>query len=275
MLERSFSEQDKCGLLRVFKRWCAQAACSGGGGGFYSNGTADATYSAPGGTGFRQGGSASVFSAYTGYDIGGFGGGAPADYVGSCNSQGGAAGGYTGASGRDGAAVAWGYGGGSIMVGGVNTIAQTGGAAAGSGSVLITAVATNAPSTEPSQEPSQRPTLEPSTAVPSFSPTLSGVTYSPSSAPTTAIPTSSSPSSSAPTAAPTYPGPASFSYSGVIQYYQVPATGIYRIRAQGAQGGSAGACPACGGLGALMQGDFILNGGQWLAILVKKNVFFV
>ena len=71
--------------------------CGGGGGGFYSSGGNDLTYGFGGGAGFRQGGAGGTNSY--GYQNGGFGGGACADYVGSCNMEAGAGGGYGGGSG--------------------------------------------------------------------------------------------------------------------------------------------------------------------------------
>jgi hypothetical protein len=71
-------------------------ACGGGGGGFYSNGGNDTYYGYPGGKGFWQGGAGA--SVGGGYQNGGFGGGAVADYVGSCNTVAGAGGGYGGGS---------------------------------------------------------------------------------------------------------------------------------------------------------------------------------
>jgi len=75
-------------------------SCSGGGGGFYTSGGTDALYGFTGGAGFRQGGAGGIpTSLYTSsYQAGGFGGGAPANYVGSCNQQAGNGGGYSGGS---------------------------------------------------------------------------------------------------------------------------------------------------------------------------------
>ena len=85
--------------------------CGGGGGGFYTSGGNDESYGFGGGQGFRQGGAGGT---YSGYQSGGFGGGACADYVGSCNIQGGAGGGYSGGSGlNSGGYQTTGYGGGS------------------------------------------------------------------------------------------------------------------------------------------------------------------
>jgi hypothetical protein len=54
-----------------------------------------------------------------------------------------------------------------------------------------------------------------------------------------------------------------------IQYWTVPRTGTYTIRAKGAQGAPATATG--GGLGADMQGDFVLTQGQKLQILVGQS----
>lgn len=54
-----------------------------------------------------------------------------------------------------------------------------------------------------------------------------------------------------------------------IQYWTVPRTGTYTIRAKGAQGAPATATG--GGLGADMQGDFVLTQGQKLQILVGQE----
>lgn len=54
-----------------------------------------------------------------------------------------------------------------------------------------------------------------------------------------------------------------------IQYWTVPRTGIYTITARGAQGAPATATG--GGLGAVMQGDFALQQGQKLQILVGQE----
>jgi hypothetical protein len=50
-----------------------------------------------------------------------------------------------------------------------------------------------------------------------------------------------------------------------IQNFTVPATGVYRIRARGAQGGFNG------GLGAIMEGDFTLNAGEIIRIIVGQQ----
>jgi hypothetical protein len=51
-----------------------------------------------GGQGFQQGGTGGNSGSYSGYQLGGFGGGATADYVGACYYYGGAGGGYSGGS---------------------------------------------------------------------------------------------------------------------------------------------------------------------------------
>jgi hypothetical protein len=58
----------------------------------------------------------------------------------------------------------------------------------------------------------------------------------------------------------------SVTVTGGIQYWTVPTTGTYRITAMGAQGGG-----AQGGLGASMQGDFVLTQGQVIRILVGQQ----
>jgi hypothetical protein len=71
-----------------------------GGGGFYSSGGDDYLYGYPGGQGFRQGGLGGSNSKYSSsYSDGGYGGGAVANYFGSCNLRGGNGGGYTGGKG--------------------------------------------------------------------------------------------------------------------------------------------------------------------------------
>jgi hypothetical protein len=54
-----------------------------------------------------------------------------------------------------------------------------------------------------------------------------------------------------------------------IQTWTVPYTGNYRIDARGAQGGTSGT--TAGGLGATMIGDFALNGGEVIQILVGQQ----
>jgi hypothetical protein len=86
-------------------------SCGGGGGGFYTSGGNDTYYGAVGGRGFQQGGAGGTLS---GYQTGGFGGGASADYIGSCNMQGGAGGGYSGGSAYNSTGyLTTGWGGGS------------------------------------------------------------------------------------------------------------------------------------------------------------------
>jgi len=107
----------------------ASTACGGGGGGFYTSGGNDINYPTygKGGAGFRLGGAGGVGLSY---QAGGFGGGATADYVGSCNTTAGSGGGYSGGSGQNsGASVPSGWGGGSYNSG----TAQTNTAAANSG----------------------------------------------------------------------------------------------------------------------------------------------
>ena len=55
--------------------------------------------------------------------------------------------------------------------------------------------------------------------------------------------------------------------SGGIQYWTVPHTGTYRLTAAGASGWGA---DASGGYGAQMQGDFLLNAGSTIKILVGQ-----
>lgn len=64
-------------------------------------------------------------------------------------------------------------------------------------------------------------------------------------------------------------GPGVVTVNGGIQAWSVPATGTYRITAAGAQGGQGAGRP--GGLGAIMQGDFSLNAGDVLRILVGQQ----
>lgn len=65
-------------------------------------------------------------------------------------------------------------------------------------------------------------------------------------------------------------GPGVVTVSGGIQQWVVPTTGTYRILAAGAQGGNE--VSNAGGLGALMQGDFQLNQGDVLHILVGQRI---
>src|SRR5688500_14083699 len=53
-----------------------------------------------------------------------------------------------------------------------------------------------------------------------------------------------------------------------IQYWAVPASGVYRIEAYGAKGGNGQT--TTGGSGAKMQGEFTLTMGQILKILVGQ-----
>lgn len=57
--------------------------------------------------------------------------------------------------------------------------------------------------------------------------------------------------------------------TGGIQYWTVPATGTYRITANGAQGGNGAG--RTGGFGASMRGDFQLTAGQVIKILVGQQ----
>ncbi len=59
-----------------------------------------------------------------------------------------------------------------------------------------------------------------------------------------------------------------FNVNGGIQFWTVPQTGTYRIEVWGAQGGNGG---AAGGLGARMRGDFALQQGEKLKILVGQQ----
>jgi len=65
----------------------------------------------------------------------------------------------------------------------------------------------------------------------------------------------------------------SFSYTGSVQNWTVPACATsIRIQASGGQGGnSQGGSPGQGGLGARMQGDFQVNPGTVLTIIVGKQ----
>ena len=55
-----------------------------------------------------------------------------------------------------------------------------------------------------------------------------------------------------------------FNTSGGVQYWTVPATGTYRIRAEGARG----AYPRGGGYGANMRGDFSLEQGEVVRMVI-------
>jgi hypothetical protein len=59
---------------------------------------------------------------------------------------------------------------------------------------------------------------------------------------------------------------ASLIYTGAIQTYTVPTTGIYALTVAGAQGGANGSNP--GGLGAVLSGDVSLNAGTTLQVVV-------
>ncbi len=59
-----------------------------------------------------------------------------------------------------------------------------------------------------------------------------------------------------------------FNVTGGIQLWTVPATGTYQIEVWGAQGGTGNA--AAGGKGARMRGDFMLQKGERLRILVGQ-----
>lgn len=59
------------------------------------------------------------------------------------------------------------------------------------------------------------------------------------------------------------------SVTGGIQYWTVPATGAYRIEAAGAQGVNEEV--NAGGLGAVIRGEFLLNQGDVLKILVGQT----
>ena len=59
---------------------------------------------------------------------------------------------------------------------------------------------------------------------------------------------------------------ASFYYTGGLQAWTVPTTGIYQITAYGAQGG--GSYNFTGGLGGMISGDFSLSAGDLLSIEV-------
>lgn len=114
----------------------ASTSCGGGGGGFYTSGGNDTLYPTKGvgGAGFRQGGAGGVSASY---QVGGFGGGATADYDGSCNFSAGSGGGYSGGSGYNATTSNLsGYGGGSYNSG--TSQVNTAGANSGNGSVTIT-----------------------------------------------------------------------------------------------------------------------------------------
>lgn len=62
-----------------------------------------------------------------------------------------------------------------------------------------------------------------------------------------------------------------FNVTAGIQYWTVPSNGTYRIEAWGAQGGTSASLTYNGGLGARMQGDFTLNSGEIVRILVGQQ----
>jgi hypothetical protein len=64
-------------------------------------------------------------------------------------------------------------------------------------------------------------------------------------------------------------GPITFSYDHTIDTYTIPTTGIYEISAYGASGGNSNSY--LGGLGAELTGDFNLNAGDVLHILVGNQ----
>lgn len=112
-------------------------SCGGGGGGFYTSGGNDINYGFPGGAGFQQGGAGGwATPTYTStYQPGGFGGGTSANYVGSCNLQGGNGGGYSGGSGYGTSLWQAGTAGGSFNAG-TNQV-NTAGANTGNGLVTF------------------------------------------------------------------------------------------------------------------------------------------
>ena len=59
-----------------------------------------------------------------------------------------------------------------------------------------------------------------------------------------------------------------FTYSGSIQTWDVPVSGIYDITAFGAQGGNAAGGHNPGGNGAEISGDFNLIAGELLSVVV-------
>jgi len=59
-----------------------------------------------------------------------------------------------------------------------------------------------------------------------------------------------------------------FGYTGGLQYFIAPVSGVYDITAFGAQGGAGVAAAAVGGLGAEIGGDVTLIAGERLTILV-------
>ncbi len=113
------------------------SSCGGGGGGFYTSGAADILYQFPGGQGFQQGGNGgwSTVTYTATYQPGGFGGGTSANYVGSCNLQGGNGGGYSGGSGYGTSVYGAGTAGGSFNAG--TNQSNTAGFNTGNGSITF------------------------------------------------------------------------------------------------------------------------------------------
>lgn len=58
-----------------------------------------------------------------------------------------------------------------------------------------------------------------------------------------------------------------FNYTGKMETFIPPVTGIYTFEVQGAQGGNSSSGGA-GGLGALVSGDFTLEGGKSIYVFV-------
>jgi len=112
-------------------------SCAGGGGGFYTSGGTDFNYGFTGGAGFWQGGAGGIPTVgYIGsYQSGGFGGGAPGNYVGSCNTFSGSGGGYSGGSAQGVSYVYVGNFGGSFNSGTSSTVDLAGNT--GNGSIVI------------------------------------------------------------------------------------------------------------------------------------------
>lgn len=61
-----------------------------------------------------------------------------------------------------------------------------------------------------------------------------------------------------------------FNATDGVQLWTVPKDGTYRIIAYGAQGGKAGVAAGSGGLGAKIEGDFDLEAGTKLRIVVGQ-----
>ena len=59
-----------------------------------------------------------------------------------------------------------------------------------------------------------------------------------------------------------------FAYTGAIQTYTVPLTGIYDITAAGAEGGESAQLFAPGGFGGILSGDVMLTAGTTLDVVV-------